>query len=83
MFLIPAVLYLPGFFERHFDSLNFFINLLPNQMEYGMYGVVYTQFAADFSTIIVTAVFAILVSKNFKHEMSQETSDDRTFKLQH
>lgn len=83
MFLIPAVLILPGFFERHFNSLSFFVNLLPNQMEYGMYGIVYTQFAADFITIIVTTVFAILVNKNFRHELSQQTSDDGTFNLQH
>lgn len=63
MFLIPAVLYLPSFFETHIQSLSFFTNLLQDQLDPGMYGIVYTQFAANFITIILTFIFAVTISK--------------------
>lgn len=81
LFFIPAVLYLPSFFETHFKSLSLFINSLPNQMEPGMYGVVYTQFTADFITVIMTAIFAVIVSNKLKNQILQDNLKDETFKI--
>lgn len=82
MFLIPAVLYLPGFFERHFNSLSFFVNILPNPSKPGMYGVIYTQFLADFITIILTAIFVVIVQKELKNQSLKSTIKDNSLKLQ-
>lgn len=66
IFLIPAILFLPGIFERHIDVLGVFTKILPNTLQPGMYGIVYTQFTADFFTFIVTCIFAVSVKKSLK-----------------
>jgi putative MATE family efflux protein len=59
LFLIAAILILPGFFQKNIGSLSLFANILPYKLQPGLYGILYSQFAADALAIILTIIFAI------------------------
>jgi putative MATE family efflux protein len=59
LFLIAAILTLPGFFSKNIGSLALFTNILPYKLQPELYGVLYSQFAADALGIILTIIFAI------------------------
>ncbi|CAH2213902.1 MATE family efflux transporter [Tepidibacter aestuarii] len=83
LFLIPSIVILPSFFERHINSLSFLVNLLPNSIQPGMYGVVYTQFAADIVTIVITSILAVKVNKQLNNNsLENKKSEDMSLKLQ-
>lgn len=68
LFFIAAVLILPGFFRKDISSLALFTNILPYKLQPGLYGILYSQFAADTLAIILTIIFAI----HLKRELSKK-----------
>ncbi|PRR79693.1 Multidrug export protein MepA [Clostridium liquoris] len=68
LFLIAAIMTLPTFFQNHIDSLGIFTKILPYKLEPGLYGVIYSQFAADALGVILTLIFA----SRLKKELAQK-----------
>lgn len=63
VFLIAAILILPGFFIKHINSLTLFTKILPYELQPGLYGVFYTQFVADALGIAITIILAMRLKK--------------------
>ena len=65
------------------NSLSFLVNLLPNSIQSGMYGVVYTQFAADIVTIVITSILAVKVNKQLNNKsLENKKSKEMSLRLQ-
>lgn len=71
LFLIAAILTLPIIFSNNIDSLTLFTNILPYKLQPGLYGVLYSQFAADALGIILTLIFAIHLKKELSKKLSE------------
>lgn len=69
-------MFLPGIFESHMDSLGFLVNILPNSTSPGLYGLAYTQSAADLLTVALTGIFAVMLRKEFKFKESEENNSE-------
>lgn len=63
LFFIGAILTLPMVFQNNMDSLAVFANVIPYKLQSGLYGVIYSQFAADALGIIITIIFAVHLKK--------------------
>jgi Na+-driven multidrug efflux pump len=70
VFLIGAILILPGFFAKHINSLSAFTKILPYQIQPGLYGVFYSQFVADALGVIITLILAIRLKKEFSKKLA-------------
>ncbi|MBU5437350.1 MATE family efflux transporter [Tissierella sp. MSJ-40] len=66
LFLIPTLIILPKLFIRYGSNLSFLTKLLPNSMNYGLYGIMYAQPLADLMSFILTGLLAISLNKEFK-----------------
>lgn len=64
--LIPMALILPNVFETFGGELQWIMNLLPNSMPDGLYGVILAQPIADFLTTILSIILGIKVFKELK-----------------
>jgi Na+-driven multidrug efflux pump len=71
LFLITAILILPGFFSKNLGSLSLLTNILPYKLQPGLYGVLYSQFVSDALAIILTIAFAI----HLKRELSKKLAE--------
>ena len=74
VFLIAAILILPGFFASHINSLTLFTKILPYNIQPGLYGVFYSQFVADALGIIITAILAIRLKKEFAKNSPEQNA---------
>lgn len=72
LFLIPMVLVLPKIFEGYQDSLSFIMNILPNEMPAGLYGLMLAQPTSDMLGFVIAIVLALLVSKELKALEAQD-----------
>lgn len=70
-FLIAAILTLPALFSRNIDSLALFTKILPYKIQPGLYGVLYSQFAADALGIILTIIFALHLKKELAGKLDE------------
>lgn len=61
--LIPVVLILPKIFVKFSGSLGFIKNILPYEVNSGLYGVIYAQATTDLITLFITGFLAISLYK--------------------
>lgn len=68
LFFIPALLILPTYFQNNIESLSIITKILPNNMEAGLYGIMFSQAFADCISVILTIILARGVNKELRHE---------------
>jgi Na+-driven multidrug efflux pump len=71
LFLVAAILTLPGFFSKNIGSLSLLTNILPYKLQSGLYGVLYSQFVSDALAIILTIAFALHLKKELLKKVTE------------